>query len=877
MASNNLFSSNFLDAINFRELVKLGQKIKYPFAATWSENIYSIDEGANEMYSDGNIISTNLDRWLKYNYGGLVENSLMFGEGSQHKLMYGLKYWMLLIKNSQASEIKINGELGYADEGEEGQVRAFNFLRNGFKIYIKQVYGRGDNKPSINHIFITENSDKIQDWSNNPENEYHKIAGFQPGEDVIYTVITGKDGYEYSESQFESLVDTILTQSGTDASDEVIKFDSNFIENLSQQQAIDTIDQDISQGVVLDWRENYEIENGGDNMYDNGNIVRTDLNDENLHYFYGKLIANSDHFGESSSYKVFNGEKFWSLVVENSQATEVYVEGDLGKGYEDGDVGEVRGFKFDSQGFEVFIKQVYNATHEGVIVPSVNHLFIVEKTGQHEQEFSDDAHSDFHKIKGFQPGENFVYTVIAGNNGYEYSASDFQGFADAIINQIKNENSNENIIFSQNFIANISAEDSINSIDSSISNGYSAVWDEKNNQIYVRDGGEDMYDDGNMISTNLSRMLPYSQGEIIDNSKHFGIGSRYKTISDQNIWMLAVQNSQASHVEINGDLGADGRGVVRGFDFVIGEHKIFIKQVFGTDDPSVNHIFIVKNTGNHSQDFSTNTDNDFHKITGFETGEDFIYMVVAGESKDIDGYEYQLDEFKEIVKDTISIFNGNDNSYWESLPKFSDRPKNIHEDLIDNQPPELIIDESPESIAVPIEDSRNRCDNISVHRFFNQSSKIHFYTTSTDEVINILRTPEWGYKYEGIAYQASKSNGTSLYRFYNQTTKSHFMTANTEEADMITGKPEWGFRYEGRSYNVSKYETEETPNPIHRFYHPQNDTHFYTASITEADNIITKSIGKGYSVEDAHGNDDFLKESWGYRYEGIAWYVPSDC
>ena len=93
---------------------------------------------------------------------------------------------------------------------------------------------------------------------------------------------------------------------------------------------------------------------------------------------------------------------------------------------------------------------------------------------------------------------------------------------------------------------------------------------------------------------------------------------------------------------------------------------------------------------------------------------------------------------------------------------------------------------------------------------------------------------------------------------------------------MLIGKPEWGYAYEGRSYQVSPTASDATPNELYRFYNPGRGIHFYSASESEANNVIAKSLGDGYTLENAKQEDNLLSNGWGYIYEGIAWYV-TDC
>lgn len=167
-------------------------------------------------------------------------------------------------------------------------------------------------------------------------------------------------------------------------------------------------------------------------------------------------------------------------------------------------------------------------------------------------------------------------------------------------------------------------------------------------------------------------------------------------------------------------------------------------------------------------------------------------------------------------------------------------------------------------------------ESTDVFRFYNAGTGVHFFTPSPGEKDDIISKPEWGYKYEGVAYKAPTDTGTELYRFYNRDKGYHFLTASKAEADSLTGKPEWGYKYEGRSYKVTQQATSETPNEVHRFYNRGKGIHFYSASDVEANNIIANSLGSGFDLSNALKEDDLLPGGWGYIYEGAAWYV-TDC
>ena len=144
----------------------------------------------------------------------------------------------------------------------------------------------------------------------------------------------------------------------------------------------------------------------------------------------------------------------------------------------------------------------------------------------------------------------------------------------------------------------------------------------------------------------------------------------------------------------------------------------------------------------------------------------------------------------------------------------------------------------------------------SVYRFFKASKGVHLYSSSEEERAIVNANPEWGYKDEGVAYDALVTQGKALHRFFNAKASYHFMTTNDEEAKTVKANPAWGFSYEGESFSVSTISQLGMSTPVNRFYRVLDGVgqHFYTASADEASNII------------AH-------PEWGYKSEGVGWYV----
>lgn len=95
-------------------------------------------------------------------------------------------------------------------------------------------------------------------------------------------------------------------------------------------------------------------------------------------------------------------------------------------------------------------------------------------------------------------------------------------------------------------------------------------------------------------------------------------------------------------------------------------------------------------------------------------------------------------------------------------------------------------------------------------------------------------------------YAAENTNQLSMYRLYNMTTGEHFYTASlTEKNDLVS----IGWSYEGIGWTAPA-----TGDPVYRLFNPNSDDHHYTLSGSEVD----------------------LLASLGWNYEGISWYSSTD-
>lgn len=149
-----------------------------------------------------------------------------------------------------------------------------------------------------------------------------------------------------------------------------------------------------------------------------------------------------------------------------------------------------------------------------------------------------------------------------------------------------------------------------------------------------------------------------------------------------------------------------------------------------------------------------------------------------------------------------------------------------------------------------------------VFRFWSDVLSHHFYTTSESERDFVTQTwPETWTDYERIAYylpvDENDPNAHPVYRFWSSTLNSHFYTISETERDNILNEyPTYVWELEGVVfYAYPEGDQPADAKPVHRFWSAKNGTHFYTISETEKDSIIA------------------TYPTFTWAYEGIAWYA----
>ena len=181
---------------------------------------------------------------------------------------------------------------------------------------------------------------------------------------------------------------------------------------------------------------------------------------------------------------------------------------------------------------------------------------------------------------------------------------------------------------------------STTAIEAAITNPYAITFD-ANSDGRIQDGGGDMYDNGNTITTSLcgSQLAPWTDSFSEVSSDCFGTGGNYRmsyTSSTGSVFGLVTQNTHSGPltITIGGNLGADGGGSRTAFQFASGTLTGYTTMTCGASDPSVNHLFIIDGGLSpgavHTHDASTDSDAD--EVSGIGPGSPILYFLYSSQT-----------------------------------------------------------------------------------------------------------------------------------------------------------------------------------------------------------------------------------------------------
>jgi hypothetical protein len=194
----------------------------------------------------------------------------------------------------------------------------------------------------------------------------------------------------------------------------------------------------------------------------------------------------------------------------------------------------------------------------------------------------------------------------------------------------------------------------------------------------IFDGGGDMYDLGNVLSTSLMGdctsdahscplgSLRYRGDFVHVDTNCFGPNGFYQMMKLDYVWVFLSHNSDNTPIDfmITGNLGSDGSGTVTDYNFEATPYIGFIKRECGvTDDPSVNHLVVLESTSGqpgHSCDYTNggschgaSSDLDDDIFSGITPGSPILYLLYASRA----GYCIKEDEHRAIFDAAVSCLS----------------------------------------------------------------------------------------------------------------------------------------------------------------------------------------------------------------------------
>jgi hypothetical protein len=160
----------------------------------------------------------------------------------------------------------------------------------------------------------------------------------------------------------------------------------------------------------------------------------------------------------------------------------------------------------------------------------------------------------------------------------------------------------------------------------------------------ISDGGNDMFDGGNVLNTNFSNGFNYSDNTIISSSA-FGTSGQFFTKKIDNMFVMAADLDGVTNFSITGNNGADGSGVAdtTSFPLTIGctDYTVYLKRVHSAGDPSINQMIIIPTNPNVVHNYSTYTDDSYQELTGLSGTTRMYYLLYAGDNGSIiDAVDY---------------------------------------------------------------------------------------------------------------------------------------------------------------------------------------------------------------------------------------------
>lgn len=263
-------------------------------------------------------------------------------------------------------------------------------------------------------------------------------------------------------------------------------------------------------------------------------------------------------------------------------------------------------------------------------------------------------------LSGTVPGNNSIlwYTAASGGTSFGTTAS---GGSITVSPSVTTTYYAEASPCSENSLSNILSNLNSNygSIINQIPNRYDFTEGSSGN--YINDGGNDMYDGGNYLSTNNSNNFNYSDNSVV-NSAVFGSGGKYFTRKVQGLFVLAADMVNVSWFKVNGNYGSDCSGSVSSSTFTVTvgckTFNCFLSRVYNAGDPSINELFIIPANASALHTGIGNTCDSYHNLNSISSSSRMYYLLYAGSNGSFINDTYAQNIATAFLTQTQAVLSG---------------------------------------------------------------------------------------------------------------------------------------------------------------------------------------------------------------------------
>jgi len=366
---------------------------KYTIKSDYSVGKYSIWDGGDDMYDNGNFINVSGHRAVY-----LDDCDIDTVNGQQYAMELSNEgFSVTLFSPYYKSQISIYGGLG-ADG--QGTVETGSYHWNGWNGFWKVVYIAND--PGINHLWVTDAPSARHEVSKSTDDDRDVLSNIY-GYNVVYLLWATKIGSKSSDSVMQQLVSAV--SASAISCGQIVNKINNVIE-----PRLATISSEY-------YVEGVGIRDGGNDIYDYGNYIN--VNGSALSYL------------ENCEIGTVNGQQY-TMALKNSGFSVtlfspyyknwISIVGELGAD----NSGKVESGSYQYNGWGGFWKVVYGAYSD----PGVNHLWVTDAPSARHNfaTLTDDDWDELSNVYGY----NVIYLLWFTESYYRSSDYTMQQLVIAI-------------------------------------------------------------------------------------------------------------------------------------------------------------------------------------------------------------------------------------------------------------------------------------------------------------------------------------------------------------------------------------------------------------------------------------------------------------